>query len=201
MANYLCILPAPDSHIEFIHKYPRSISAYLDGQRPDLKQPAPKPTFWQRLTGQLPNAPAPPETPDDWPTSECTLVGGVANHRNVDLFHRILNGTDEFVTGAGTLFQTWLESGDTRKHTAIDLTHANEDFAFKSAQVGELAQLLSQVSLDDVRDGFTHWLRQQGEAGDVSDEECVEILDEFKQFADTASEAARYSKGLMVISS
>lgn len=201
MSNCFCILPAPDSHIEFIHQYPQSLSAYLEGEQPDIQQPAPKPTLWQRLTGQSAEAPAPVETPDDWPASECILVGEVINHRNVDLFHRILNGTDEFVTGAGSLFQTWLEAGDTCRHTAIDLTHGNEDFALMSSQVGDLTQLLSKVSLDDVRDGFTHWLRQQGETYDVSDAECVDILEEFQRFAETAAEAVRQSHGLMVISS
>lgn len=199
MATYLDIVPAPDSHIEFICQHPQTFLAYLEGEQPDLREPAPKPTLWQRLTGRLPLAPVPAKVPEDWPTTECMIIAGVANHRNVDLFHRILNGTDEFVSGSGSLFQTWLESGDTRKHTALDLTNVNENFAFKSDQVGELAGLLSQVNMDKVRDGFQHWLRQQGESDDVSDEECADILEEFQRFAEIAKKAIEQSKGIMVI--
>jgi hypothetical protein len=199
MANYLCIIPALDSHIEFIHTHPQALSAYLDGEQPDLKESPPKPSLWQKLTGRLPEATPPPETPDGWPTSECMLVGDAVNHRNVDLFHRILNGTDKLVTGGGTLFQTWLESGDAPKHSAIDLTRASEDFAFMSDQVAEIAEQLSRIDLDMVRTGFQQWLTQQGKTYEVSDDECVDILDEFKRFADSAKEAVQQSKGLMVI--
>lgn len=199
MASYFCIFPVPDSHIDFIHAHPRSYPAYIDGELPDLSEPAATPTLWQRLTGRLPDTPAAARTPDGWPTSECTLICGNANHRNVDLYHRILNGTDEFVTGSGSLFQTWLESGDTRRHSAIDLTHANEDFAFKSDQVPELVDLLASVDLARVRAAFTEWLRQRGETYDLSDDECVEILDDFKRFAAIAREAVLQSNGLVII--
>ncbi len=170
MANYFCILPVPDAHIDFIHEHPQTLSDYLNGEAPDLR-PAitPKPSLWQRITGKVPVPPSPPAIPTDWPTSECQLIGEAVNHRNVDLFHLILNGTKEFVNGSGALFQTWLESGDTHKHNAIDLTHANEDFAFKSDQVPELASLLSQVNMDMVKSGFSEWLHSQGESYDVTD--------------------------------
>ena len=82
---------------------------------------------------------------------------------------------------------------------AVDLTHANEDFAFKSHQVPELAEFLSRVDEERVRSGFVQWLRARGESHDVSEDECTEILDEFRRFADAASEAVQNSKGLMVI--
>lgn len=199
MANCFCILPAPDSHIEFNYAHPQSLSAYLEGEQPDLKELPPKPTLWQKLTGRLPESPPPPETPEGWPTVECVPVGDAVNHRNVDLFHRILNGTDELVTGGGSIFQTWLESGDALKHSAIDLTRANEDYAFMSDQVADIAEQLSRIDLEMVRTGFQQWLIQQGRTYEVSDDECVDILEEFERFADSAKEAVQQSKGLMVI--
>lgn len=200
MANYFCILPAPDSHIEFILGHPQSLAAYRAGESPDLAGPTPKRTFRQWLFGLKPEASPPVELPDDWPTSECSLVGD-ANHRNVDLFHRILNGTDEFVAGGGSLFQTWLESGESRRHSAIDLTQTNDDFAFMSAQVGEVARLLSQVDLEQVREGFIGWLRRRGDVYVPSEAENQQILEEFKQYAEVANEAARRSQGLIIIPS
>ncbi len=201
MANYFCILPVPDAHIDFIHEHPQTLSDYLNGEAPDFKPAiAPKPSLWQRITGNVPVAPAPPAIPTDWPTSECQLIGEAVNHRNVDLFHLILTGSTEFVSGSGAFFQTWLESGSTRQHNAVDLTHVNEDFAFKSGQVPELAALLSQVNMDDVKLRFSEWLHSQGESNDVTDEDCTEIFEEFKTFAATANSASQQTRGLIWIS-
>lgn len=144
--------------------------------------------------------PPTPTVPDAWPTSECQLIGEAVNHRNVELFHLILNGSKEFVSGSGAFFQAWLESGGTYKHSAIDLTHGNQDFAFKSDQVPELAALLSRVNMDMVKSGFSEWLHSRGELYDVSDEECTEIFEEFKIFATTANMAVEQSLGLMWVS-
>lgn len=201
MANYLCISPISDANIDFIHAHPEALSNYLDGQEPDLTPSvAPKLSLWQRIRGNVPVPPPTPTIPDDWPTSECHLIGETVNHRNVDLFHLILNGTKEFVSGSGAFFQTWLESGDTCQHSAIDLTHGNQDFAFKSDQVPELATLLSQVGMDMVKSGFNKWLHTRGESYEATDEECAEIFEEFRIFAATANTAVEQSLGLMWVS-
>ena len=92
------------------------------------------------------------------------MIGPEINHRNVDLYHLILNGAADFVTGSGSIFQTWLETASNRTHAAIDITGDNEHFAFHSGQLPELAELLSSVDAESVRSRYTQWLRANGNA-------------------------------------
>lgn len=198
MANYLCIFAAPDSHIDFIRDNPDSLWAYVEGQYPEISTLPPKRSLWQRLTGATPPARPQPVIPDDWPGNEPTMIGPEINHRNVDLYHLILNGTADFVGGSGSIFQTWLTN---KKHSAIDLTGDNQHFAFKSDQIPSLVDLLSKVDAAAVKSRFTEWLRSKGETYDPSDEECEEMAQEFKSFAQSAQEVVNNSHGLIWISS
>jgi hypothetical protein len=198
MANYLCIFAAPDSHIEFIRANPDSLRDYVDGKRPRISTTPPKHTLWQRLTGARPATKPPLVIPEDWPENEPTMIGPEINHRNVDLYHLILNGTADFVAGSGSIFQTWLTN---KRHSAIDLTGDNEHFAFTSDQIPALVDLLSKVDVDAVKSRLTQWLRSKGEDYDPADDECEEVAQEFSAFAAAAREAAKNSQGLIWISS
>jgi len=201
MANYLCVFPASDSHIDFITENPDTLYSYIDGQQPTIvATPSPKPILWQQLTGTVPASNATPEIPSDWPESEPTMIGPEINHRNVDLYHLILNETTEFVTGSGSIFQTWLETPSIRTHSAIDVTGDNEHFAFHSDQLPALLDLLSIIDTIKVMLSFTQWLRVGGDGYTPTEEECDEIASEFKQFADSIRDAISKSQGLIWIS-
>ena len=126
------------------------------------------------------------------------MIGPEINHRNVDLYHLILNGTADFVNGSGSIFQTWLTN---KRHSAIDLTGDNEHFAFKSDQIPSLVDLLFKVDAAAVKSRFTQWLRSKGDNYDPADDECEEMAQEFSAFAAAAQEAVHNSQGLIWISS
>ena len=194
MANYLFIFSAPDAHIDFLQKYPDSLRDYVAGRRPKIVPPTDwKPTFWQRLFGASP--PRQPvargEIPDDWPVSEPKMIGPNINHRNVDLYHSILNGTADYVDGSGSIFQTWFMA----KHSAIDLT--GEDYAFKSDQVPALLPLLSRVDRERVKAVFTKWLRKKSDSYSPTDDACDAFVEEFKAFELGVTDAVNRSHGLI----
>ena len=115
-------------------------------------------------------------------------------HRNVDLYHLILNGTADFVVGSGSIFQTWLTN---EQHSAIVLIHG-EVFAFKNHQIPELLRLVSGVTAELVQARFTQWLRNTGDK-DYSPgiEESEETASEFRKFGEALQEAVKKSHGLV----
>ncbi|MEM9186599.1 MAG: hypothetical protein AAGB00_08915, partial [Planctomycetota bacterium] len=145
------------------------------------------------------------KVPSDWPLSQAMPIGPEINHRNVDLYHLILNGTTEFVRGGGSIFQTWLEGQNEHIHTAVDLSGDNEDFAFRSEQLPELLGLLKQVRLPLVVERYTSWFRRGGSVAVSSDytpakEECAEIANEFKKFAKAVQQSIERRQGLIWVS-
>lgn len=202
MADYLYIFPADDSHIDFMVENPETLWSYIDGQYPAISETLlPAPTLWQRLTGNVPKPKATLEVPSNWPDSEPTAIGPEINHRNVDLYHLILNGTTEFVTGGGSIFQTWLEAWKNRTHSAIDITGDFEHFAFYSNQLPILLDVILSVDTEKVMVCFNQWLRAKGEDYTPSKKECEEIANEFAQFANSTRKAISEAEGLIWISS
>lgn len=212
MADYFRVFAAPDSHIEFLSQHPDSVFDYVEGQPPKPRAVTPKqqvkpskPTFWQRLFGGSPKPPSPapqptaptPELvpPDDWPSEELTEIGPAeCIHRNVDLYHLILNGTSKFVEGSGSIFQTWLTND---QHSAVNIIHG-EVFAFKSHQIPELLRLVSGVTVELVQSRFTQWLRDTGDKDYTPGlEESEEFAVEFRKFGEALQEAVKQSHGLI----
>ena len=199
MANYLCIHAVPDSHIEFIRRHPETLDDYLEGELPNLDetpiQEPPKQSFWQRLLAAKP-APAVAKTtsesiPSNWPSEESEPIGPEVNHRNVDLYHLLLNGTKDPVQGSGSIFQTWI----TETHSAIII--GEDNFAFTSQQVPELVGLLRKVDVS----AATRWLHDSGERDYApDDEECESFVEELHEFASAAEVAMKKSCGLVWIS-
>lgn len=198
MADYLVIFAAPNSHIEFIKSNPDSLWSYVDGERPQISPTPPKRGLWQRLTGTTPSCEGLSQIPEDWPEEAPTMIGPEINHRNVDLYHLILNGTTEFVEGSGSIFQSWLTND---RHSAIDLTGDHEHFAFKANQISSLVELLSKVDADAVKSRFRQWLRSKGDDYEPRDDECEEMLRELNSLTKAAREAVNKSQGLIWISS
>ncbi|QDT36531.1 hypothetical protein [Stratiformator vulcanicus] len=196
MATYLCIFVAPDHHIDFIKSNPDSLWAYVEGSMPEIQPKRLKRTLWQRLTGQSVAKQPAAVVPEDWPDSEAIMIGPEVNHRNVDLYHLLLNGTSEFVDGSGSIFQTWLTN---HKHSAINLT--GEDYAFKSEQLPKLAKLIAAVDPPAIKSRYTEWLRTQGETFEPSDDECDELVKEFSDFADSTRDVVNRHLGLIWVSS
>jgi hypothetical protein len=197
MANYLCIFPAPDSHINFLTKNPDSLWNYVEGQKPEPQLPQ-KEGFLKRLFGGSKDPSAAAAIPDDWPFEEAEMIGPEINHRNVDLYHRILNGGEEFVSGAGTIFQTWLAP---RNHAAIDIGGCGENFAFTSDLIPDLQSLASLVDPSRVTEQYSAWLRKQSKEQVPTFEECEEIAKEFSDLSKELQTVVASQMGIIWISS
>lgn len=120
MAHSFGAFAVPDSHVSFLHRHPGLVHDYLEGIRP---------------SGEAASL-----IPADWPAKPLESLGSWSvNHGNTDLYHWILNGGPEPVTGAGSLFQTWHDPD--QPAVALKLDTYNERFAFRADQLAELAAL------------------------------------------------------------
>ncbi|MCG9738070.1 hypothetical protein L1D32_07875 [Shewanella insulae] len=195
MASYLCAFTAPDEHINFLLNNPDHLFSYVEGELPEL--PKVKQSLLERLFGrptQLSN-----RIPKNWPSSEVEMIGPVIHHRNVDLHHWILNGQQEFVSGSGTIFQTWLMNKQEADHAALDIGGDNENFAFLSSQIPELFDLVKKVNEKQVREVFSAWFKFNGKNEIPTNHECEEITNEYQMFAMKLAEGIESGKGLIWI--
>jgi hypothetical protein len=197
MANYLCIFSAPDPHIMFLAANPEALWNYVDGQRPEPPTPK-RPGLFDKLFGRS-SGPAPTtEIPNDWPPKEARMIGPEINHRNVYLYHRILNGGEEFVSGAGTIFQTWLTP---RNHGAITIGGNGETFAFTSEIIPSLQQLVSRVDPVRVNQQYSSWLKKKGQKHVPRTDECEEFAKEFTELSQELQAVVAAGNGIVWISS
>lgn len=175
MAHSFSAFAVPDAHIRILQQHPGLVHDYLDGAAPRS---------------------AVESLPADWPREPLESLGSWSiNHRNVDLYHWILNGGPELADGAGSIFQTWYEPD---QHAAIKLDELNERFAFLSAQLPELLALVKAVDVPRVMRGFVDWLKQRGERHDDIDQyACEPFVDEFRQFAAGLEQAIARGEGIV----
>ena len=196
MANYLCNFSAPDPHIEFLASNPEALWNYIDGQKPDPPTPE-KTGIFKKLFGGAGGPMSTTEIPNDWPTEEARMIGPEINHRNVDLYHRILNGGEHFVSGAGTIFQTWLAP---RNHDAVDIGRDGENFAFASELVPDLQRLLSRVDPIRVNEQYSAWLKKEGKEHIPWTEECELFAKEFLELSQELQAIIEAGNGIIWVS-
>jgi len=198
MANYLVIFTAPRSHVEFMRTHRGTSRNYYAGEPPDFRETEPKrSSFLDRVMGRhLPASSASADAakvPADWPQSEAKVADIEINHRNVDLYHRILNKTSTFVVGSGSIFQTWLHA----EHDAIPLDDDNEDFAFLPEQLPELLALVESVTPESLLESFQEWCRDEGKDHQPTIEEATEMHSGFVSFANYLQRAIERHHGLV----
>ena len=165
----------PDSHITFLQEHPGFVHSYLDGEKPDEVDSASLPEWWPQQA---------PKSLGSW---------GI-NHRNIELYHWILNGGPELATGSGSIFQTWYEP-DT--HNAVKLDPHNERFAFHVDQIAELDALVARMDVPTVKSAFTAWCRSRGDQYEPDDMACLSFTDEFGVFHAGLQEAMRNGHGIV----
>ncbi|ABV88747.1 hypothetical protein [Shewanella pealeana] len=195
MALCLNVLSLPDEHIQFLKHEPQTLQDYLLGQIPTVQTFAaakPQPLLVQFV--RLLSGAKKPTLPLDWPSTEMEMIGPDVNHRNVDLYHYILNNTEARVKGAGSLFQTWL---DINNHDAIKMDADNESFAFQSLMLPELSALLARLDEQTVRDRFNAWLLEHNPDYLPREDEYLEMTQGWQGFYTKVSEAERQGFGLL----
>lgn len=138
---------------------------------PDLSQ-----GFFSRLLGKQP-----PELPDNWPGHELDAYSSEINHRQVNIFHSILNGTNDNVENVGSIFQTWFRP----RHDSPAIVIDGENFAFLSNDVRQLLKLITSSTPELRReqpDDCNHALEMHGGnefveyAFDVVEKACNEAV-------------------------
>jgi hypothetical protein len=178
MALGFLVCAAPDSHISYLQQHQGLVHSYLDGTTPtDSNISFSLPEWWPKQ---------PPEILDSW---------GI-NHRNTDLYHWILNGGPDLVTGGGSIFQTWYEPGHSA--SVVNLDKYNERFAFHSEQISELASLVAGVNVKSVLKAFVEWCKSQGKRyEDLDESACESFVAEFRAFENLLNDAIRKGYGLI----
>ncbi|MGS0681271.1 hypothetical protein ACVBIL_08935 [Shewanella sp. 125m-7] len=195
MALCLNVFALPNEHIQFLKYYPQTLEAYLMGQAPDIDAGlASKPSSILAKLVMLMSGKKSPAQPQDWPNKEVSMIGPNVNHRNVDLYHYVLNDTEARVKGAGSLFQTWL---DITHHDAIKMDSENESFAFESHRLPVLVSLLSKLDEHSVRARFDAWLAIHNPDYIVQQPEYQEMIQGFERFKGQVIEANKQGFGLM----
>lgn len=131
--------------------------------------------------------------PGDWPL-KCIADANTwgVNHRNCELYHWILNGDPDLVSGAGSIFQTWFSEGE---HSAITLDTYGEDYAFTPAQTAELADLVAKVDLAAAHRGYAGYCLQEGH-NEPGESESASFVDEFRALGKGLQEAVEKGYGI-----
>ena len=81
-----------------------------------------------------------------------------ANHRNVEIFHFLLNGTRASVPGPLGLFLTWLGDVEVDASYRID----DESFGMVSSDVTALVSALEDLTDERIRERWRQWQEQKG---------------------------------------
>ncbi|MCL1146279.1 hypothetical protein AB4298_01505 [Shewanella sp. 10N.261.52.F9] len=191
MALCLNMFSLPNEHICFLKAHPQTLDAYLQGELPEW-EPA-KQTLLNKVL-QLLGSKGGQTLPSDWPCTAVVMIGPTADHRNVDLYHYILNDTEERVKGAGSLFQTWL---DIHNHDAIKMDSESESFAFQSQQLPALQVLLSVLNEQTVRKRFDAWLDIHNPDYLPLEPEYQQLCQGFERFKLNLAKAIDKDLGLM----
>jgi hypothetical protein len=137
MASYMFFHVVPDSHLEFLREHPETFLPYMEGREPMMRR-----SMLDKLLGR--------ETclnlPEDWPTEEPEGFSPEVNHRQVQDFHYLLNGTKERVGHSGCIFQTWFAP----RHKTVTITIDGENFALASEQVLDLKERIETLSDEEL---------------------------------------------------
>ena len=124
-----------DAELRYLSDNPHLLLSFLNAE-PPMEAPA----VWKMFLGAKPKV---MQTPIPWPTSERPCIVTEITHRSVEVFHYLLNGTNEHVGGCGDVFESWFRS---HLFEGISIPADDAAFGFLSADVPRLAKLLDGVS-------------------------------------------------------
>lgn len=184
----MSIFALNDSQIEFIKRHPESLFSFIEGEKPEINT-----GFVSKYSRLLSNK---AQVLKDWPIEPVEMINPVVTHKNVELYHYLLNGTDEIVFGAGSLFQTWF---NIKEHSAISMDSCNDNFAFSSAQIPELLGLLNDLSFGVFKSRFDKWFQIKDLELYETEESYQETYRALIKFRNGVEIAVRNKHGLMWI--
>ncbi len=180
MASYMFFHVLPDSHIEFLSEHPDTFRSYLEGSQPRIRK-----SLLDRVLGRKVDS----SIPEDWPQGELEGYCPEINHRQVECFHYLLNGTRDRVEHSGCVFQTWFAP----RARSVAVTIDGENFALESEFVPSLGERIRGISEDEL-------FRRYAEAVDDASLDTVGrefLLDAFRTIVSACDSAIEKRQGLM----
>ena len=180
MASYMFFHVVPDSHLDFLHEHPEAFRAYMEGRAPEIRRSLLDKLFGREIELNV---------PDNWPTNELEGFSPEVNHRQVEYFHYLLNGTSERVDHTGCIFQTWFAPG----HKTVAVSIDGENFALHSKRVPELKKRIGELTREDLLERYRKAVDDK--VLSESDEEF--LRDVFSEISAACDKALEERAGLM----
>ena len=195
MAKYLCIFSAVDEHIQFIAAHEGSAKAYYDGEAP---AESPNQRKQRSLLGSLltdPDEISRLAVPESWPQEQPEVVDIAANTKNASMYHFLLNGSSQVVSGPVALFQCLYG----KSSGIITVGDSEDEFAVEPAMLHLLLERLNTVVGDTLIELFEQWLDEHGIDEDDCDADLECLQEEFEALRDCVAEAIEAKRGLVWI--
>lgn len=180
MALYMFFHVLPDSHIEFLQAHPDAFHPYLEGREPEIRK-----SLLDRILGREVEI----DLPGDWPRKELEGFCPEISHRQVKLFHYLLNRTEDRVDHSGCIFQTWFAPRSKSAAIPID----GENFALKSDLVSSLKERIQQISEEEL---FSRY-RQIVDNASIDESDKSFLTGAFKEISSACDQALETRNGLM----
>lgn len=180
MALYMFFHVLPDTHIDFLMTHPQTFRAYMEGRIPEVRK-----SLIDKLLGRTNHL----KFPVDWPEKELEGYCPEINHRQVEYFHYLLNGTHKRVAHSGAIFQTWFAPG----HSSVAIPLDGENFALKSQEVLTLKERLNSISEDMLFSRYQETVDQS----EIDDTDKEFLVDAFHTISSACDKAIHIKHGLM----
>lgn len=179
MASYMFFHVVPDSHLEFLREHPETFLPYMEGREPKIRR-----SMLDKLFGRETRL----DIPEDWPTEELEGFSSEVNHRQVEDFHYLLNGTKERVGHSGCVFQTWFAP----RHKTVTITIDGENFALDNTQVLDLRKRIATLSSEELVSRYEELGHEE-----LSDPDKQFLSDVFSEIRAACDKALEKRAGLM----
>ena len=187
MASYLNLFSLPDHHIDYLQKNSAALFEYMEGEVVYQKGESKFKSIYSRVFKSEPVI-------TDFPTEPIDTFNPEINHRNIELYHFILNGTTEYVSGAGSIFQTWLIIDD---HSAIKIDKSNDHFAFKNETVPSLLKIVESLTDSTIKCRYCEWFSKNFPQHPPTEIELTDLCDGFVTFKDGLADAVNKQLGIL----
>lgn len=195
MAKYLCIFSAVDAHIQFIAAHEGSAKAYYEGEAPAQ---SPTQRKQRSLLGSLltdPDEISRMEVPESWPQDQPDVVDIAANASNAAMYHFLLNGSSQVVSGPVALFQSLYG----KSSGVISVGDSNDEFAVEPEMLSALLERLNTVTSGALPELFEQWLDEHGIDEDDCEADLECLQDEFEALRTCVADAVAAEEGLVWI--
>ena len=180
MALYMFFHVVPDSHIEFLSKHSETFRPYMEGREPEFRRSLFDKLFGREVELNLPN---------NWPRNELEGFCPEVNHRQIEYFHYLLNGTQDRVHHSGCIFQTWFDP----RFKSVAVTIDGENFALKSEDILDLKERIQNISEDEL---FGRYRKVVDDPSMFTSDKAF-LTDAFNEISSACDKALEKKEGLM----